>query len=153
MTDTLEGVRGPDRRDDRKYARKLAQRGQVGYCVVASEPEAKLTVDGRPDHRGAGRRRTRLRSGKILDQANKFLCECLIHDRSTSGMRLALPRNLGLPAFFRVHDDETGDVEVVATVWRRGAAVGVRYTPASGPVSLKPSDRAALRGRYYAVPD
>lgn len=153
MTDTLEGVLGPDRRDDRRYVRKLALRGQVSYSVVVSEPAPKATVDGRPDHRGAGRRRTRLRSGKILDQTNRFLCDCLIHDRSATGLRLALPRNLGLPPTFRVHDDETGEVDAVAQVWRRGAVVGVRYAPASGPVRVKPTDRSALRGRYYAVPD
>ncbi len=153
MTDSFEGVRAPDRRDDPDYLRKLARRGQVSYSVVESDPQPQAAVNGRPDHRGSGRRRTRLRSGKILDQANKFLCDCLIHDRSTTGLRLALPRGAELPAQFHVHDDETGHIDPVALVWRRGAVVGVRFTPDAGPVSVKPSDRAALRGRYYAVPD
>ncbi|MBV8474606.1 MAG: hypothetical protein JO107_04150 [Hyphomicrobiales bacterium] len=153
MTDTLEGVRGQDRRADTGYLRKLARRGQVSYSVVEAEPQPQPTVNGRPDNRGAGRRRTRLRSGKLLDQANKFLCDCLIHDRSTTGLRLALPRGAELPAQFRVHDDETGHIDPVALVWRRGAVVGVRFIADVGPVSVKPSDRAALRGRYYAVPD
>jgi len=38
-------------------------------------------------------------------------------------------------------------------VWRRGASVGVRYTPGTGPIPVKPSIRAALRGRYYGVRD
>jgi hypothetical protein len=153
MTDTLEGVRGPDRRADHGYLRKLARRGQVSYSVSESEPEPKAQPDGRPDNRGSGRRRTRLRSGKILDHANTFLCDCLIHDRSATGLRLALPRSVDLPLHFRVHDDETGAVDVVETVWRRGAIVGVRYTAASSPVSVKPSVRSALRGRFYAVRD
>ena len=153
MADTFEGIRGTDRRDDHSHARKLAQRGQVSYSVVDSEPEPKLTADGRPENRGAGRRRTRLRSGKILNEANKFLCDCLIHDRSATGLRLALPRDIDLPPHFRVHDDETAEVDVVSTMWRRGAIVGVRYRPMAGPASVKPSVRAALRGRYYGVPD
>lgn len=149
----LEGVRGADRHGDHGHARKLALRGQVSYSVVVAEPEPKPTIDGRPDHRGADRRRTRLRSGKILDEANKFLCDCLIHDRSATGLRLALPRDVDLPQHFHVHDDETSEVDVVATIWRRGATVGVRYVAASGPVPVKPSVRAALRSRYYGVPD
>jgi len=149
MTDTLDGLRGTDRSDDREYARALALRGLVGYCVVAATRDEKASRE----HRAAGRRRTRLRSAKILDSANKFVCECLIHDRSASGLRLTLARNLGLPAHFRVHDDETGKVDVVETVWRRGAVLGVRFSRAFGLVSIKPSDRAALRGQFYAVPD
>lgn len=153
MADTLEGIRGNERRDDHSYARKLAQRGQVGYSVVVSEPEAKLTADGRPENRGAGRRRTRLRSGKILDETNKFLCDCLIHDRSATGLRLALPRDIDLPAHFHVHDDETAAIDVVSAMWRRGAIVGVRYKSMASQASVKPSVRAALRSRYYGVPD
>ncbi len=153
MKDTLDGVRSQVRRDDRETARALAQRGQVAYSVVESGRDAKSADEGRRDHRAAGRQRTRLRSAKILDSANKFVCECLIHDRSASGLRLTLARNLGLPVHFRVHDDETGKVDAVVTVWRRGAALGVRYSRALGPVSIKPSAKSALRGRYYAVPD
>jgi hypothetical protein len=153
MTDTLEGIRGAEQRDGHGHARKLARRGQVSYSVVDSQPEPKLRADGRPDNRGAGRRRTRLRSGKILNEANTFVCDCLIHDRSATGLRLALPRNIDLPPRFHVYDDETGEVDVVSTIWRRGAIVGARYMPALGPVSVKPSVRAALRGRFYAMPD
>ncbi len=153
MTDTLDGLRGQHRRDDREYARALALRGQVGYSIVESAGDEKSADEGRRDHRAAGRQRTRLRSAKILDVANKFVCECLVHDRSASGLRLALARNLGLPVHFRVHDDETGKVDAVVTVWRRGAVIGVRYSRAFGPVSVKPSDRSALRGRYHAIPD
>ena len=96
--------------------------------------------------RGFARRRS-------SNSANKFVCDCLIHDRSATGLRLTLARNLGLPVHFRVHDDETGEVDVVVTVWRRGAVLGVRYSQAVGPASIKPSARSALRGRFYAVPD
>lgn len=153
MADTLDGVRGKDRRDDRKYARSLALRGQVSYSVVESADNGKSGSDGVRDHRAAGRQRTRLRSAKILDSANRFVCDCLIHDRSATGLRLTLARNMGLPPQFRLHDDETGKVDAVATVWRRGASLGVRYSPSAGPVSIKPSVQSALRGRYYAIPD
>jgi hypothetical protein len=153
MTETLNGLRRQDRGDDRDEARALALRGQVAYCVV-EPPADKKPSDERPrDHRAAARQRTRLRSAKILDSANKFVCDCLIHDRSASGLRLMLARNIGLPALFRVHDDETGKVDVVVTVWRRGAALGGRFSHAFGKVAIKPSDRSALGGQFYAIPD
>ena len=63
-----------------------------------------------------------------------------------------LGRDVGLPAQFHVHDDETGAVESVATVWRRGSTLGARFS-GYGSATLKSSDRAALGGRYYAVRD
>jgi hypothetical protein len=153
MTHTLDGVRRPEPPNDRESARVLAQSGQVAYSIVESGRDEKSADKGRREHRVAGRRRTRLRSAKILDSANKFVCDCLIHDRSVTGLRLTLARNLGLPVHFRVHDDETGEVDVVVTVWRRGAVLGVRYSQAVAPASIKPSARSALRGRFYAIPD
>jgi hypothetical protein len=153
MTDTLDGVLRPDARDDREAARVLAGRGLVAYRVVAPARPANPTAGDRREHRAFGRRRTRLRSAKVLDSANKFICECLVIDRSASGLRLTLGRNIGLPRYFRVHDDESGAIEAVATVWRRGATLGVHVTGALGPTALKPIERSALGGLYYAVPD
>jgi hypothetical protein len=93
-----------------------------------------------------------MRSAKILDANRAFFCDCLIYDRSATGLRLTLARDIGLPARFHVHDDESGVVESVATVWRRGATLGVRFSGYGG-TNLTPAERAALRGRYYAVRD
>ena len=157
MSDLLEGVRSGSARNDRALARVLARRGQVAYAVFDTVREAPRPEAPRPKATGrelrlAGRRRTRMRSAKILDGSNAFFCDCLIHDRSATGLRLTLARDVGLPPQFQVHDDETGAVELVATVWRRGATLGARFC-GYGASTLKPSERAALRGRYYAVRD
>ncbi len=157
MSNLLEGVRRSFARDDRALARILARRGQVAYVVFDAvretpRPETPRPKAGGRELRLAGRRRTRLRSAKILDAANAFVCDCLIYDRSATGLRLTLARDVGLPPQFQVHDDETGAVELAATVWRRGATLGVRFC-GYGASTLKPSERAALRGRYYAVRD
>jgi hypothetical protein len=159
MNDLLEGVRSSFPRDDRALARILARRGQVAYAVFDPVRESPRPVRETPrpkttgrELRLTGRRRTRLRSAKILDAANAFVCDCLIYDRSATGLRLTLARDLGLPPQFQVHDDETGAVELAATVWRRGATLGVRFC-GYGASTLRPSERAALRGRYYAVRD
>jgi hypothetical protein len=62
-------------------------------------------------------------------------------------------KNIGLPSRYVLYDDETGRLDMVATMWRRGPLLGVRYCPTAAPVSVKASDRSALAGRYYAVPD
>ena len=152
MSDLLEGVRSSYPRDDRALARALARRGQVAYAVFEPARETPRPAKRGRELRLAGRRRTRLRSAKILDAANAFVCDCLIYDRSATGLRLTLAQEIGLPPQFQVHDDETGVVESVATVWRRGATLGVRFN-GYGASTLKPAERAALRGRYYAVRD
>lgn len=104
------------------------------------------------DHRVAPRRRTRLRSGKILLANGAFLCHCRIHDRSATGMRLALAKETSLPRSFIVFEDETMEPLFADVVWRRGLLIGVRL-PALDRPDLKPSDRHALSRRYYAVPN
>ena len=160
MSDLLEGVRGAFPRDDRALARVMARRGQVAYAVFDPAREPPRPATPRPETprpkptgrelRLAGRRRTRMRSAKILDGANVFVSDCLIYDRSATGLRLTLARDVGLPPQFQIHDDETGAVESVATVWRRGATLGVRFS-GYGASTLKPSERAALKGSFYAV--
>jgi hypothetical protein len=157
MIDLLEGVRGSFPRNDRALARAMARRGQVAYVALDPVRETPRPETPRPKSRGrelrlTRRLRTRLRSAKILDAANAFVCDCLIYDRSATGLRLTLARDARLPPQFQVHDDETGVVETVAMVWRRGATLGVRFC-GYGAATLKASERAALSGRYYAVRD
>jgi hypothetical protein len=126
---------------------------------VAGAPEPRLlrgrgnAGGSRAERRGDARRRLRLRSGKLLDSQNKFICECLVRDESPQGLCLKLAKNLGLPVRYRFYNDETGTLSVVATIWRRGEQLGVRYCATAKPVSIRESDRSALRGRYYAIPD
>jgi hypothetical protein len=145
---TLNGLRvesGPAREDP---AHALASHGQVVYSVAPTPDNAAARRE--PDHRSSGRSRTRLRSAKIVNSSDIFLCECRIHDRSSGGLRLVLARCVALPGRFRLYEDESARTNWVGVVWRRGAEVGVLY---GAPAPLKPSDRFALRERYYAVPD
>lgn len=145
MNSVLEGVRIGDVTGIRpatlspEAARSLADRGQVAYREIQSEP------------RLSPRRRTRLRSAKILDAQNSYLCDALIQDRSSEGMRLLLGRNVGLPARFALYEDESGDIFTVRTAWRRGQAVGVRVVQSGPPTPLTRSQNAVLKGRYYGV--
>jgi len=137
----------------RLTSRSLAYRNLVSYEIVEPPSEAPPMAGKRVEMRSSPRRRLRLRSGKLLDAQNKFLCDCLVRDRSGQGLCLILAKNIGLPIRYRLYDDETGSLSAVTTVWRRNALLGVRYCLASKPVAIKEADRSALRGRYYAVLD
>ena len=119
MNDRLDGVRlagaGFRELDDRngrglsrEAALSLARGGRVAYRVIDPSGAASSGALRGSELRGDARRRTRLRSAKVLDAANAFACEAMIQDRSVAGLRLLLARNVGLPGRFGVHDDETG---------------------------------------------
>jgi hypothetical protein len=150
VTNVLEGVRqeGWGERDHSAppTTTSLARQGWVSYRVISAN------MPNRGEKRASERRRSRLRSGKLLDQNNRFLCECLVHDRSSAGLRIKLMKNVSLPGRCRLYDDETGDVRSVATVWRRDSILGMRYFADEG-AAVPQKAKAALRGRYYAMQD
>lgn len=157
MTVNLQGVRlrhwlAPSGLK-RLMSKSLARRNLVSYEIVEPPSHDSPVAEKRIEKRSSARRRLRLRSAKLLDSQNKFLCECLVRDRSGQGLCLMLTKNIGLPSRCHLYDDETGSLEVVTTIWRRDSLLGVRCCVTSKPVSIKESDRAALRGRYYAVLD
>lgn len=128
-----------------KLGRELARRGEIAYWAVSPGGQ-------RAEQRTDPRERTRLRSAKLLDGAYRFLCEGAIRDRSRHGLRLALARDIALPLELKVHIDETAQVRDATVIWRRGATIGIRVGKAAPADALRPSDRYALRERYYAVP-
>ncbi len=68
--------------------------GEVTYRVLDPVRESG-------DKRAEPRKRTRLRSGKILDGTNKFLIDCQINNRSERGARLILFARVKLPRRIR----------------------------------------------------
>jgi len=153
MKDRLEGIRRVGARIrglSREAVQSLARSGRLGR--PAGAPPSAPTRS-RTELRLDARCRTRLRSAKVLDAANGFLCEAIVHDRSAGGLRLSLIRNVGLPGRFGVHDDETGEVFTVTAAWRRGQTLGVRFLHKGTTIPVKPSDQLATGGRYYAVRD
>jgi hypothetical protein len=157
MTEYLDGIRlrqWPTPRGLRRLvSQSLAQRSLVSYEILEPPPGDPPSGRKPVEKRSSARRRVRLSSAKLLDAQNKFICECLVRDLSTQGLCLKLMKNIGLPARCHLYDDETGALNVITTIWRRGSLLGVRYCPTSKPVAIRESDRAALRGRYYAVLD
>ncbi len=130
--------------------RNPAEAGVVTYCVLPSRSPSLATATA--EQRNDTRRRTRLRSGKILDRANRFLIDAAIIDRSSAGLRLRLARDQAIPDVFRLFDEESGLVLGARLVWRRQAVVGARLDPV-GPLPASPRQIAALRGKFYAIRD
>jgi hypothetical protein len=122
--------------------------GEVTYAEV--QPAARPS--GR-DMRVEQRRRTRLRSGKIVDLRNRFLCDCLLHDRSLGGLRVRLVQDVALPARIRIYDDEAHGLIAADIVWRRGRDLGIRMHVAEPPHAAAMDTPAALAlgKRYYAL--
>jgi hypothetical protein len=102
------------------------------------------------EKRRAPRRRTRLRAGKILDRANRFVVDATILDRSCAGLRLRIARDVALPDIFHFYDDESETIFVARIAWRNQALVGARRGPG---VSATLRQLMALRGKYYGVRD
>ena len=134
-----------------RLGRKLARRGEIAYWVDSAE--GRPAESTRADQRMCRRERTRLRSAKLLDGAYRFVCEGRIYDRSRDGLRLALARDIALPAQLAVHIDETSEVREAEVIWRRGSTIGIRLHSAAPADALRACDRYALRERYYAIPN
>ena len=150
----LQGVKRQDWRARPEAARnvglKLAGRGEIAYWVIP--PDGRRSGIERDEQRRRPRQRTRLRSAKVLDGAYRFLCESRICDRSRDGLRLALARDMALPARLAVYIDETAEIREASVIWRRGSTIGIRLDAAAPPGAMRPCDRHALAERYYAIP-
>lgn len=116
--------------------------------TILIEPVSSRDTDERRD---APRRRTRLRSGKVVDARGMFVTECLVHDLSATGMRLRLPPDAQLPPAFQVYDDQSGLLLGAEVSWRRQGEAGIRLQPADET----PANRtiaAEMRRKFYKLP-
>jgi hypothetical protein len=118
----------------------------VAYYVVKTAYVAKTAA--RSDKRSSQRRRTRLRSGKIVDPGSPFLIDCLIHDRSDTGARLRLFTGASIPAKFQLFEDMSERLIDAFIVWRRNREIGIRVAPFARRSKLAGTELALLRAGY-----
>jgi hypothetical protein len=124
--------------------RRKPARGEVTYTISSAKPQAMV------DRRGAARRRTRLRSGKVLDRANEFLVETTIIDRSAGGLRLRLARDCSVPEIFHLFDDESETIFAFRLIWRSQNTLGARFRQ-NAPIAATRRQIIELRGKFYAI--
>jgi hypothetical protein len=120
--------------------------GLVTYSVLAPPPKP----NGQ-DRRNPPRRRTRLRSGKVLDRSGKFLIECQVRDRSPEGAQLRLMKAVVLPRHIQFFDDEQGALLDAEVIWRKNGEIGIQFRTKLNAQAFKSGSRSALGGKYYAV--
>lgn len=129
------------------FARLWRKENDSALITYSAAPTNEARKD---EKRREDRRRTRLRAGKILDRANRFLADATIIDRSCCGVRLRLAREVAAPEIFHFFDEEAETVFVARLVWREGRLIGARR---GRFVAATPRQIAALRTKFYAMKD
>lgn len=101
------------------------------------------------ERREDGRRRTRLRPGKLLSPSGRYLADCAILDRSKAGARVRLFDAAALSPEMTLFDESDTLRWSVRMVWSSDGQAGLCYTSAADAVDS--SDAEKIAGRYYAV--
>ncbi len=130
-------------------AAKVADLG--GRRVAADFAYSVRIVSKSVDRRNARRRRTRLRSGKILDLCNAFMIECQIYDRSDKGVRVRLLADIPAQPVIRLYEDDPERLCDARVVWRKDFELGLCFVRRAGARRISRTQLTCLRGRYYAV--
>jgi hypothetical protein len=131
-----------------------AQCDQVTYYVVRTSAHVAKTsphvtkTATLGEKRSSGRRRTRLRTGKIVDPRRPNLIECQIYDWSETGARLRLFTNLSVPSRIQVFEDISERLLNATVVWRRRSEIGVRFAPHVQQRNLTKAQLTSLRTGY-----
>ncbi|WP_158814324.1 PilZ domain-containing protein [Methylocapsa sp. S129] len=87
---------------------------------------SNLSPYRRPEVRRAEpRQRLHLRSGEVADQLHRFICDCVIRDRSIRGARLVLPRNVSVPDQIWFYDAEFKASARAEVKWRADQEIGI----------------------------
>lgn len=150
MPPMIDAVRLPKNGNALRIAvqrRLIAGKGGVSYCILDERPQR----GAQGERRNGERTRSRLRSGKLLDAQLSFLADCLIHDRSSTGARIRLLDARITQPDLHFYDDETETLRCAHIVWRRGADLGLHYSPQRPARDLSRAERLALKGLYYTM--
>jgi hypothetical protein len=130
-------------------AAKVADIG--GAPVAAGFAYSVRVVAKSAERRTAHRRRTRLRSGKILDIHNEFLIECQVYDRPEMGARVRLLGEIPAQSVIRLYQDDTERLFDARIVWRRGFELGLCFVRRGGARRISRVQLICLRNSYYAI--
>ncbi len=143
---TLDGVRLNGRVAPLFWRRlsnaSLTRRGIAAYAVLFDE---LLEADRRKERR----RKTRLQSGKVVAEDDRFLVDCIVINRTPFGARLTLGDNVRLPKAIWLYDDQSKTLRRTVVAWQIGRAVGCRFPETS--TLNKPRLLRRLQQRYYAM--
>ena len=142
----MTSTRHPGTVSARKTTTSSAADGDFTYTMVNEMTPSRAPADRRGDQR----RRTRLRSGKIITDKGQFVIECLIVDRSSFGGKLRLPKIWPLPARVMLYDDQSGELFHATVIWRRDRETGIRFTATERNERFR-AIADAMRRNFYAM--
>lgn len=128
----------------RRVAHPGTARDDFTYAVL------KEPVVAGGERRATVRRRTRLRSGKVVDAEGQFMVECLIANRSLQGGLLRLPSAMALPDRILVYDDQSGELQAAVVIWRRERDFGLRFGVPEQTARFR-AIADSMRRKFYAV--
>jgi hypothetical protein len=96
------------------------------------------------ERRLSRRRRTRLRSGKIVDPRSAHLIDCQIYDWSGMGARLRLFDSVSVPGRIQLFEDVSERLINATIVWRRSREIGIRFVPYARKCTLTKAQLACF---------
>jgi hypothetical protein len=118
------------------------------YLLSEAPAEAAAAA---PERRAARRRRVRLRVGRALDVAGRFLCEATIVDLSETGALLRLSDPCRLPDALVLYDEAGARLARARVVRREAAAVALALEPWRALDECAPATRRRLESPYYGA--
>ena len=142
----MTAKRQPHTVSARKSTGPSAAGEDFAYTVLKEAAPSRAPADRRGDQR----RRTRLRSGKIISDDGQFVIECLIVDRSALGGKLRLPKLSPLPARVMLYDDQSGELLQATVIWRRDRETGIRFSATERNERFR-AIADAMRRKFYAM--
>ncbi len=128
----------------RRVTEAGASSGEFTYAVI----RAPVVAGG--ERRAVVRRRTRLRSGKVVGADGEFVADCLIANRSAQGGLMRLPSAVALPARILVYDDQSGELLAATVVWRRDRDVGLRFGAPERDARCR-AIAGSMQRKFYAM--
>lgn len=106
---------------------------------------------GKSEQREQDRKRTRLRSGKLVTLDGLFLTECHFQDLAEGGARIRIIGHCDVPDRFWLFDDQYCGALITRIVWRKDLDLGVQFSPDSSITPLSERVLHALSGKYYSL--
>jgi hypothetical protein len=110
-------------------------------------PASKMHTEQRIDER----KRTRLRSGKLVTLDGQFLTECHFHNLAEGGAKIRTVKTSTIPERFWLFDDQYCGALITEIVWRKDTDLGVRFVQDVDVLPLSEKTLSALSGKYYSL--
>ncbi|MBZ9603457.1 PilZ domain-containing protein [Phyllobacterium chamaecytisi] len=108
-------------------------------------------TNSRAEKRVEERKRTRLRSGKVVTLEGHFLTECHFHNLAGGGAKIRLVNQSTVPTRFWLFDDQYNGALITEVVWRQDMELGVRFIEDPDVTPLTDTILRTLAGKYYSL--